>query len=489
MGFRTLFNSLRNRRVRRVRRNLSRRLSVGALEDRAVPATFSISDVTIIEGNSGITNAQLTVSLNGTGNPSMSVGYVTANGSAAAGSDYQSKSGRLNFPKGVTTKTILIPINGDINVESDETFYVNLQNPKKATIADGRGVVTVVNDDAQISIGDVYLSEGNSGTTSFNFPVNLSHAVNEPVTVTYGTADGSAVEDSDYAAGSGTVTIPTGQTSGTITVLVTADNQIESEEEFYVNLSNPSVGTIIDSQGTGYIYDDEPYIYISSASAAEGNDGTTAFDFTVTLSSATGVAVTVDFATSDGLAVAGDGDYVETFGTVTFDPGVTSQTITVQVNGDLNVEADEDFYVNLSNPTNAQIGYNLGAGSIVSDDNAVLHIDSYWDYEPDPYYGGLNTFYFTVWLSSPATETVTVDFSTFDGDAIDGWDYWGTSGTLIFENGQLSQTIAVSVLSDSEYEWTEYFYVALSNVSANAVIQPGWDVGYGTIYDNSGYWW
>jgi hypothetical protein len=198
--------------------------------------------------------------------------------------------------------------------------------------------------------------------------------------------------------------------------------------------------------------------------------------------------VTVDFTTADQLAMAGE-DYVATSGTLTFAPGQTSQTITVQVNGDLSHEADEDFVVNLSNPTNARLDNSQGWGTILSDDNAVLHIDSWADSEPDPYYGGWTTFYFTVWLSAPATETVTVDFNTLDGTAIDGYDYWGTSGQLTFEAGQTSQTISVSVLADWEYDPDETFYVALSNLSGNAVIQPGWENGIGYIYDNQGSWW
>jgi Calx-beta domain len=491
MGFRTLFNTLNGRArkpIRRARCGRPRPLAVETLEDRAVPASFSVSDVSILEGNSGARNALVTVSLTGAGN-GVSVGYATASGSAVAGSDYQPVSGTLNFGKGVTSKTILVPIYGDTAVESDETFYVNLRNPKKATIADGQGVVKVVNDDTRISVDDVWLSEGDSGTTAFSFTVRLSNAVGVPVTVNYATADGTAAAGSDYVAASGKLTIAAGQTSGTVTVLVNGDRQSEPDETFYLNLSSPTNGVITDGQGMGFIYDDEPHIYISGASAAEGNAGTTALEFTVTLTSAADVPVTVDFATADGMATTADGDYAAASGTVTFAPGVTSQTITVQVNGDATVEPDEDVVVNLSNANNARFDNNQAMGTIVSDDNAVLHIDSYADSEPDPYGGYSTTYYFTVWLSAPSTQTVTVDFTTADGSAADGYDYLGSWGQLTFAPGETSQTIEVTVFADYEYENTETFYVALSNPSSNAVIQPGWDLGYGTIYDNQGYWW
>ena len=151
---------------------------------------------------------------------------------------------------------------------------------------------------------------------------------------------------------------------------------------------------------------------------------------------------------------------------------------------------DEDFFVNLSNPTNAQLDNNQAEGQILSDDNAVVHIDSYyWDSEPDPYYGGMTTFAFNVWLSLPSSETVTVDFSTFDGAATAGLDYLPTLGTLTFAPGETSQTIYVSVLADWDYESIEEFYVLLSNPSSNALIQPAWDLGVGEIFDNQGDWW
>jgi len=496
MWFRTLLHALnaltKRTPVRQVwlrsvhRRSPACRLNIETLEDRCVPASLSVSDVSIIEGNAGTRNALVAVSLSSPSNQPVTVDYSTANGTAVAGSDYQTVSGKLTFSKGVTSKSILVPVIGNQVIESDEAFFVNLKNAKRATIANGQGVVSIVNDDTSIRIGDVWLEEGNSGTTSFTFTIDLSVAIGQPVTVNYATADGSAMAGSDYAAASGSLTISAGETSGTLTVLVNGDRLIEPDENFFVNLSNATIGTITDSQGRGYIYDDEPRIYISGAYAAEGNVGKTEFNFEVTLSYATDVPVTVDFDTTDGTATTTDSDYTAASGTLTFAPGVTSQTITILVNGDLIVEPDEDFSVNLSNPTNAQIGFGQASALIQSDDNAVLHIDSWWDLEPDPYYGGSTTFYFTVWLSAPASETVTVDFATADDSAIDGYDYLGTWGTLTFEPGQTSQTIEVSVLADWEYEWDEYFYVVLSNPSSNALIQPGWYIGVGTIFDNQG---
>ena len=498
MWYRTLFDSLKaaghrtSSRVPRRRPFRTRpggcQLAVESLEDRSVPASLSISDVSILEGNSGTHNALLTVSLTGSSNSTVSVNYSTARGTAYAGSDYIGTSGKLTFAKGQTSKSILVAVYGDTSIESDETFFVNLSGAKHATITDGQGVVTIVNDDTSIEISDQALSEGNSGTTDFVFTVNLSVAISQPVTVDYATADGSATAGSDYEAASGTLTIPAGQTSGTITVLVNGDRLSEPDENFFVNLSNPTTGTLADGQAVGTIYVDEPHISIYGMDGLEGNSGTTEFQFTVSLSVASDVTVTVDYSTADDTATIADNDYVAASGTLTFAPGETSQTLTVLGNGDLLVEYDEFFVVNLSNPTNAQLSNSQAWGTILSDDNAVLHIDSVWDSEPDPYVGGTTYFAFTVWLSVPSTETVTVNFYTVEGSATEWYDYWPTSGTLTFAPGETSQTIYVTVQADLEYEGDESFYVVLSQPSSNALIQPDWGIGTGLIFDNPPGW-
>src|SRR5205085_350627 len=128
------------------------------------------------------------------------------------------------------------------------------------------------------------ITEGNTGTKAATFTVTLSAASSQSVTVAYTTADGSATAGSDYLAASGTLTIPAGQTSGTITVLVNGDRLAEPTETFVVNLSAPTNATIADGQGIGTILDDEPRISINDVTVTEGNTGTVNATFTVSLS-------------------------------------------------------------------------------------------------------------------------------------------------------------------------------------------------------------
>ena len=223
--------------------------------------SISIGNASVTEGNTGTANTLFTVSLSAASANTVSVHYASADGTAMAGSDYTAVSGTLTFAPGETSKTISVAVAGDTINEPDETFVVNLSNPSNATIADGQGQATILNDDPpppSLSIGDVTVNEGNSGVTSAVFSVTLSSASSQTVTVNYASADGSAkVATKDYVAVSGTLTFAPGQTTGTIVVSITGDRKREKDETFFVNLSSPSNATIARGQGRGTIRNDD----------------------------------------------------------------------------------------------------------------------------------------------------------------------------------------------------------------------------------------
>src|SRR5262249_49536876 len=198
----------------------------------------------------------------------------------------------------------------------------------------------------------------------------LSHASAVDVTVHYATADVTALAGSDYTAASGTVTIPAGQTTATFTVAVNGDRLGEPNETFAVNLAAATGATIGDGQGIGTILDNEPRISITDVTKAEGKRNKTAlFTFTVTLTVAYDQPVTVSLRTADGTATTGDQDYVAKSGTLTFAPGETTKTITIEVKGDNKREADETFYLDLfGNSGNSLFTKNRGIGTILNDD-------------------------------------------------------------------------------------------------------------------------
>ena len=184
--------------------------------------------------------------------------FATADGTATAGSDYTATSGTLTFTPGTTTRNVTVSVTGDLTVEPNETFFVNLSAPAGAVIGDGQGVGTIVNDDQPtISAGDASLVEGNSGTANLMAPVTLSAAVSTPVTVAFATADNTATAGTDYTATSGVLTFAPGSTTAFVTVSVNGDVTVEPDETFFVNLSAPTGGTIADPQGLETITNDD----------------------------------------------------------------------------------------------------------------------------------------------------------------------------------------------------------------------------------------
>lgn len=227
------------------------RLHVEPLEDRYTPATLSVADITVTEGTDGTQTAAVRVTLSEPLKKSVTVLYGTANGSAIAGSDYAAVNGQLTFSKGQTVKTVLVPVYGDQQPESDESFYVRIFSATKGVnVADGQGTVTIADPTPRLSITGADGVEGGVMT----FTVSLSAPLATAFTVNFATLDSLAIAGEDYAATSGTLTFAPGETTKTFTVQILADNVEEYDEEFYIELSNPSAPVLITSIGLGIIY-------------------------------------------------------------------------------------------------------------------------------------------------------------------------------------------------------------------------------------------
>ncbi|MEI7898281.1 MAG: Calx-beta domain-containing protein, partial [bacterium] len=232
-------------------------------------ATVSIGNATVAEGNAGTTNFTFTATLSAASAVPVFVDYATANGTATVvDGDYLATNGTMVFSPGQTTQTVIVSVSGDTKVELSETFTLNLSNISASgysvTLGTSTGTGTITNDDAAtISIGDVTLAEGNSGTTSFGFTVSMTYASDAAVSVVYATSDGTATTaDADYSAVSTTtLTFAIGETSKTVTVAVNGDTKFEGNETFTVGLTslsnNGRAVTLSDVTGLGTITNDD----------------------------------------------------------------------------------------------------------------------------------------------------------------------------------------------------------------------------------------
>ncbi len=228
-----------------------------------VPINLTVNDVSLNEGNAGTTSFTFTVSLSApAGAGGVTFDIATADNTATQPGDYTLKSlTGQTIPAGSSTYSFTVLVNGDTTPETNETFFVNVTNVTGATVTDGQGQGTIVNDDVapNLTINDVSLNEGNAGTTTFTFTVSLSApAPAGGVTFDIATADSTAVAPGDFTAKTLTgQTIPAGSSTYTFDVLVNGDTTPETDETFFVNVTNVTNAIATDGQGQGTIVNDD----------------------------------------------------------------------------------------------------------------------------------------------------------------------------------------------------------------------------------------
>ncbi|WP_156507753.1 retention module-containing protein, partial [Halioglobus sp. HI00S01] len=214
---------------------------------------ISIGDDVVIEGGT----AQVVVSIDKPWDEPISVAFETEDDTATViGGDYDPETATITFAPGVTELVILVSTNEDNIREGSEFFNVNLSDPVNATIADGEGVVEIIDvyEDPTITIGDDIVVEGDTA----QLVVSLSRAIEEEVTVDFVSADGTAIEvNGDYLGTSGTLTFAPGDTELVINVVTLDDAEDEASENMFIDLSNPTNAEIEDPQGRVTIRDND----------------------------------------------------------------------------------------------------------------------------------------------------------------------------------------------------------------------------------------
>ncbi|HEX8203359.1 MAG TPA: Calx-beta domain-containing protein, partial [Isosphaeraceae bacterium] len=450
---------------------------------------LSIDDVTVMEGDTGTVTATFTIHLSAPSGQTVTVGVSTADGSAVAPADYLNPflTGVV-FTPGTTTQTVSVQVNGDTLDEDDETFVINLSSPTNATIVDGQGVATILDDDPlpTVSIDRVFLSvfvtEGAAGQSVVGFIVRLLAPSGRTVSVDVATVDGTATAPGDYGAFATNLVFLPGQTATFFGVPINDDTLNESPEGFSVRLSGAVAAVIGNGQATVTIFDNDPMprVSIDDVTVVEGDTGQVTATFTIRLSEPSGQGVNVVAATADGTATS-PADFVSSpFLPAFFLPGQVSQTISVLVNGDALNEGDETFFVNLNGAANATIADPQAVGTIADDDPLpALAIDDVVILEGA---SGPALARFTVRLSAPSGRTVTVAVATADGTATAPADYTVTQTVLIFPPGSTVQTVDVVINGDMLDEVGETFFVTLDSGAINATIARG--RGTGTIVDD-----
>jgi hypothetical protein len=443
--------------------------------------SLSTNDASLAEGDSGATNFTYTVTRTGDLSLLATIDYVTAGigTDPANAADFGGAlpTETVTFDPNVSTQTFTIGVNGDIDVEVLEAFSVTLVSPS-AGVQIGTGIQngSIINDDTSVSITatDSVKDEGDSGTTSYTFTVTRTGVTNIPGQVDWTVSgNGATADDFGGVFPAGLLQFASNQTSRTISVDVSSDLDVEGDEGFAVTLSNPTSGALVDAgaaSASGTIVNDDTDFAIAATDAnkAEGNNGSTAFTFTVTRTGDTSSSASATYSVLSNDADGADFGGALPSGTVNFGAGQSTATITVNVNGDSDVEGDENFTVTLDSVSgNGQITTSSADGTIVNDD---VQIDiALTATDADKAEGDIGSTAFTFLVTrtgmTAGTSSATFTVSGSGANGADANDFGGAllTGTVSFAAGETQQTITINVSGDTTFEADEDFVVTLSD--------------------------
>ena len=341
---------------------------------------LTVGDASLFdEGDSGTTSTMTFVgALSQPLAADLEVAYNTLDGSATAPDDYDAVGGVVTIPAGDTEFTITVTANGDDDAEGSapEAFIVALEADGDIVLLGYPWATGLIYDDdtaadnRRVAIQNAQIVEGDSGTSNMEFDVTLDDAAVTPITFRFATRDDTAEGGVDYEITTGEQTFAPGDSLLVISVPVFGDTEPEDDERFLVDITEIVGNGIIAGSGVGTIQTDDPVarVSVSNIALAEGDSGTTPFEFTVSLSDVLDTALDIDYSTGEVTAAAGD-DYLSVSSNLTIAAGANEGSIEILVNGDTDAEDDEVFEVviDVTSP-NAAIENGTGLGTILNDD-------------------------------------------------------------------------------------------------------------------------
>ncbi len=456
---------------------------------------INISPDFSVEVGTGTAAVQVMVSPALASGEQIAVDYMTADGTASAGTDFTTTSGTLTFNHSSSNpQSISIPILNDGVQTGAESFTLNLGNiaPSAgdgATFIDSSCQITINDHDFKITAGlDRTLAE-DGGSMVFTVTLNRSPVGSEVVTVNYATVTGTASAGSDFTVTSGTLTFNAGTgNTQTVNVPIINDNVRELLEQFTLSLSGASSNALItDSDAIGTITDNDYTVTAFADISVNESAGTAVLtvtlDHSVAASDSVGFNVSATPGSGPTGALGGGVDYTAPLGTLTISALNSSGTISIPINNDSLVEFAETFTVTITpntpnvvatDPT-AQVTINIDDKYQVSiNDSSMLEADA--------------PMAFTVSIS-PALQVehdgLQIHFDSADGTATAPADYTAiSSGTVAFPTGATSNTLSVTIKDDIIDEGaSENFSVTLTGSSSNSIVNLSDPTGLGTILD------
>lgn len=435
-------------------------------------SVLSVDNATVAEGDVGITTLSFAVHLTPAAAGPVRFTFTTADDTAkVTDGDYLAVAGALTLPSGTTDTTIEVPVQGDLRDEPGETLMLTLGSPTGAVIGHGTatGLITDDDDPPNLTVLDGAGYEGATAGTNGGvlFRVLLDAPSGRAIRVDYATAPGTAAQGR-FTAKAGTLTFMPGDTEKDIPVTLVNDNVAEAPQTFTVGLSNAVNVTLVNTQATGTIYDDDsmlPVVTVTAQSMNEGNVGQTDMMFTLsaglTIATSLGVHVTtVPITAEDGVDYVGvDTDVDLTLGT---------GTVMVPLIGDAVYETNETFALVLSAPTGVTLSTPIVLGTIVNDDQApVLALA---DADDSPGSVGATLLAVPMTITGDTEVEGTAHLATSNQSASSPDDYAQTSGLLRVPAGNATWEAAVPLEGNANAPGGQTFQL---NASMPVALQSG----------------
>jgi hypothetical protein len=431
---------------------------------------------TAVAVNENAGSALLTVSRAGGASGQVSVHYSLGGISAVAGEDFDATGGELVFSDGVSSRTISVPIVNDTLDETDETFYVRLLDPTGgASIGTDDEAIVTIRDNENATAGvfrftttAVAVNE-NAGRALLT--VSRTGSTSGQVSVRYSLGGISAVAGEDFDATGGTLVFSNGVSIRMISVPILNDTLDETDETFYVRLSDPTGGASIGTNDEAIVTikdDDTGGLFGFSATLYSVSETGGVANVIVRRSGGVASQATVDLFTLDETATATN-DYCGTNVTLVFGANVLAITNSIVIKDDNIPDGDETFRVRLANPT--------GGARLSSATNSVVRIlenEVTLQFSRVAYSNKESAAVAIVMIerSGPVNVPASVEFCTGDETAEAGRDYVATNLVVQFPAGTKRKPVGVRLIKDQIVEGTETLRLSLKNPGPNTLIGP-----------------
>lgn len=421
--------------------------------------------------NSGTLNVTLYLSAVSANDVTFDFGTGTT-GTATAADDYVAVDTSGTIVAGTLDTVVQIQLVDDNVDELNETIALQISNLIGAEYSGSAEALILDNDRSPtIAVAETSVVEGDSGTTTLDFTLELSAASALDVAVSYTTISVTASPDSDYLEATGSVVIPAGQTSTVIEVTVTGDQDVEPNETLALRLQNPSNASLANAVAIGSIQTDDqadpalPTLSIANIQVEEGAQGT----LNLTLSSAAANDVVVTYATVAVTANNSD-DFVAAAGSITFSAGSLQETLVIETLDDATFEDSELFIVALTDLQGPAV-LAVNSAVVTIDDNDVEPQVSVANLEIVEGTGSNRTETLTFTSNRLSSADITISYRTLGATATSGTDFLASSGSVTIPAGELEAFGSVVLVADGVDESNETFTYEIVDTQGAGVAQ------------------